>query len=62
MEGAALSALRPAGAAQIAGRRVDVVSEGTFIPAGAAVKVVSVEGARVVVRLSGGDPAEDRRQ
>ncbi len=52
LEGVALTALRPAGAAQIGGRRVDVISEGAFIPAGTPVKVILVEGARVVVRQS----------
>lgn len=52
LEGVALTALRPAGAAQIGGRRIDVISEGAFIPAGTSVKVILVEGARVVVRQS----------
>lgn len=52
LEGVTLTALRPAGAAQIGNRRVDVISEGAFIPAGAPVQVVLVEGARVVVRPS----------
>ena len=47
--GQAATALRPAGAATLGERRVDVVTEGEFIPAGTAIKVVSVEGARVVV-------------
>lgn len=62
LEGVALSALRPSGAAQIGGRRVDVISEGAFIPAGAPVRVVLVEGARVVVRLGAPVSPEDRRQ
>ena len=49
-EGVAQSELRPAGVAQIAGRRVDVVTEGSLIPAGARIRVVTVEGNRVVVR------------
>lgn len=53
MEGRALTPLRPAGAAEFAGQRVDVVSEGGFIAAGAALKVVQVEGVRVVVRPLG---------
>jgi membrane-bound serine protease (ClpP class) len=47
--GQAATALRPAGAATIGGRRIDVVTEGEFIPVGTAIKVVQVEGARVVV-------------
>ena len=48
--GVALTTLRPAGSAMIDGKRVDVVSEGSFIEKGQTVKVVSIEGLRVVVR------------
>ena len=48
--GKALTTLRPSGTAVISGKRIDVVTEGPFIEAGAAVKVVAVEGMRVVVR------------
>ncbi len=48
--GTALTQLRPSGTASIDGQRVDVVTEGGLIDAGAAVKVVTVEGARIVVR------------
>src|SRR5690606_30963900 len=48
--GVALSPLRPAGTAEIGGRRVDVMTEGSFVPAGEPVEVVSVRGSRVVVR------------
>jgi membrane-bound serine protease (ClpP class) len=48
-EGEALSDLRPAGFALLAGRRVDVVSDGGLIAKGARVRVVKVEGSRVVV-------------
>jgi membrane-bound serine protease (ClpP class) len=47
--GKALTDLRPAGAVEIDGRRVDVVTDGKFVAAGSAVRVASVEGARVVV-------------
>ena len=40
----------PSGTAEIDGRPVDVVSEGAFLPKGTNVRVVTVEGARVVVR------------
>jgi membrane-bound serine protease (ClpP class) len=50
-DGVARSDLRPAGTATIAGQRVDVVTEGGFIDAGQAVRVVAVSGNRVVVRL-----------
>ncbi|MDX1530859.1 MAG: NfeD family protein [Rhodothermales bacterium] len=48
--GTTLTTLRPAGTAEIEGRRVDVVSQSTFIAAGEPVEVVSVRGARVEVR------------
>jgi membrane-bound serine protease (ClpP class) len=48
--GETLTALRPCGTAVINGRRCDVISEGAFVEAGRAVKVISVEGLRVVVR------------
>jgi membrane-bound serine protease (ClpP class) len=48
--GAALTPLRPAGTALINGKRVDVVTEGGFVEKGTPVRVVSVEGLRVVVR------------
>ncbi|MEI7936818.1 MAG: NfeD family protein [Verrucomicrobiota bacterium] len=48
--GVALTQLRPSGTASIKGQRVDVVTEGGLIERGTAVKVVTVEGARIVVR------------
>jgi membrane-bound serine protease (ClpP class) len=48
--GKALTLLRPSGTAIISGKRVDVVTEGPFIEPGTPVKVVAVEGMRVVVR------------
>ena len=48
--GVALSQLRPSGIATINGQRVDVVTEGGLIERGTVIKVVAVEGARVVVR------------
>lgn len=48
--GKTLTPLRPAGSALIEGERVDVVSEGGFLPPGRQVEVVKVEGVRVVVR------------
>lgn len=50
--GVAASFLRPAGVATIGGRRVDVLTEGDFIPAGTDVRVTRVEGARVFVKPS----------
>lgn len=48
--GVTLTALRPAGTANLNGKRVDVVTEGSFIDKGTPVRVVAVEGMRVVVR------------
>ena len=48
-EGRTLTQLRPAGLAQIDDRRLDVVADNELIPAGVAVRVVEVEGNRVVV-------------
>jgi membrane-bound serine protease (ClpP class) len=49
--GTALTPLRPSGMAMISGRRVDVVTEGGMIDRNTPVKVVAVEGMRVVVRV-----------
>lgn len=49
-EGVALSQLRPAGTADFNGNRLDVVTEGGFISREARIKVIEVEGTRVVVR------------
>ncbi|MFJ7729759.1 nodulation protein NfeD [Neobacillus sp. NPDC097160] len=48
--GTALTVLRPAGTMIIHNERIDVVSEGGFIEQNAKVKVIKVEGARIVVR------------
>lgn len=49
-EGETLTVLRPAGTAEFDGIRLDVVSEGDFIPKGMRVRVSEVEGRRIVVR------------
>ena len=48
--GTAFTQLRPSGTALINGKRVDVVTEGGLIEAGTPVKVIAVEGMRVIVR------------
>lgn len=48
--GVALSDLRPGGFARINGLRVDVVTQGDFVPAGTEVEIISDEGYRRVVR------------
>jgi len=50
--GVALTTLRPAGTAIFNGKRVDVVADGGFVEKGRTVKVVEVEGLRVVVRAA----------
>lgn len=49
-EGTALTYLRPSGTAIFDEERLDVVSEGSFIAQGSTIKVVKVEGSRLVVR------------
>ena len=46
------TALRPSGAIELDGARIDVVSEGSYIDKGKSVIIVKVEGSRVVVRES----------
>ena len=48
--GQTLTPLRPAGVVLVEDERLDVVSEGTFIDAYKQVKIVKVEGSRIVVR------------
>ncbi len=48
-EGEALTILRPAGTADFSGVRLDVVTEGSFIKQGTKVKVIRVEGRRIIV-------------
>jgi len=49
-DGQAATSLRPAGMATIDGRRLDVVTEGGIVRKGTRVRVIDVEGNRVVVR------------
>ena len=48
-EGVCLTALRPAGNAEFDGVRHDVVSDGAFLQKGTRVRVVRVEGVRILV-------------
>lgn len=48
-EGVALTPLRPSGSAEFDDNPVDVVSDGQYVETGTRVKVVQVEGNRVVV-------------
>jgi membrane-bound serine protease (ClpP class) len=53
--GTAESDLRPVGVARFGEQRVDVVSEGGYVRAGTRVRVIAVEGARIVVRAEADD-------
>lgn len=48
--GVTVTLLRPSGTAEFDGIRLPVVSDGEFVPPGAAVQVVTVQGNRIVVR------------
>jgi membrane-bound serine protease (ClpP class) len=49
-KGISISELRPSGVIEIDGRRVDALSEGVFIPKGSEIKVIRVEGSKIIVR------------
>jgi membrane-bound serine protease (ClpP class) len=49
-QGIAYTDLRPAGTALFEEERIDVVTEGSFIPKGTPIKVIKTEGSRIVVR------------
>ncbi len=49
-EGETQTVLRPAGIAMFDGVRLNVVSEGSFIPEGAKIRIERVEGSRIVVK------------
>jgi membrane-bound serine protease (ClpP class) len=49
-EGIALTTLRPAGTAEINGRRVDVMTESEYVEKGKKIEVLAVDGIRVLVR------------
>jgi membrane-bound serine protease (ClpP class) len=50
LEGIALTTLRPAGSAEFKGQKYDVVADWEYIPKGNKVKVIRVEGIKVVVK------------
>ena len=49
-EGTATTVLRPTGIADFDGVRLNVSSEGGFIPAGAKVRIIRVEGSKILVK------------
>lgn len=48
-EGTAITMLRPSGIIDVDGKRLDVVTNGEFLPKGTKVKVVKIEGMRIIV-------------
>jgi len=48
--GVCVTDLRPAGTITVEGEPLDVVTEGSFVKAGDIVKVINVDGSRVLVR------------
>ncbi len=50
VQGVAQTVLRPSGMALVGGKRHDVVAESGMIESGSAIKVVAVEGTRIIVR------------
>ncbi len=59
--GTAATVLRPTGAMEIDGQRLDVVTEGEFIEAGTRIRVLYVQGPRVVVAADGPAPRAGER-
>jgi len=49
-EGTATSVLRPTGIADFDGVRLNVSSEGDYIPAGTKVRIIKIEGAKILVK------------
>jgi membrane-bound ClpP family serine protease len=61
--GETLTPLSPAGITRVGGQRVHSLSEGMIVPRGTAVRVLAVQGNRVVVRraeAAGGESAADK--
>lgn len=60
--GTAITPLRPTGIVEIEGRRIEVMTEGEFIAAGSAVRVVAMDRRRYFVRLDSENvaPSEER--
>ncbi|MGI6140374.1 MAG: NfeD family protein [Caldicoprobacterales bacterium] len=49
LEGITTTVLRPAGTGDFQGRKLDVVTDGEFIPKGTPIRITQVEGFRIVV-------------
>jgi len=50
LEGTAATVLRPTGTGDFEGRKLDVVTEGEFLPKGTPIRIIRVEGFRVIVK------------
>jgi len=50
LEGRAETVLRPAGTGEFNGKKYDVVTDGEFIEKGSRIKIIDVEGFRIVVK------------
>jgi membrane-bound serine protease (ClpP class) len=57
LEGVTLTPLRPSGIGLFEGKRLDILSEGDYLPADTPVKIIHVEGNRLVVRSIASPPA-----
>ncbi|MCR4621230.1 MAG: hypothetical protein K5663_04040 [Clostridiales bacterium] len=55
LTGEALTPLTPVGEAMIGGRRLDVLSEGGYIPKGTRLCVLRTEGKKIIVRPEGSE-------
>jgi membrane-bound serine protease (ClpP class) len=51
-QGEAVTPLRPSGTVIVAGKRLDAITDGEFIPPGSRVQVVRSDGHGVIVRIS----------
>jgi len=48
--GTVVTPLRPSGTVEVEGERLDVVTEGGFVPRDAEVEIINVEGSRIIVK------------
>ncbi|WP_226583143.1 NfeD family protein [Halobacillus litoralis] len=62
LEGKSLTPLRPSGTADFDGERLDVVTEGGFVPVNKHVKIMKTEGSRIVVRELKKDELEEETE
>jgi len=60
-EGRALTALHPAGTASIDNRTVDVVSDGQYVDPNSTIRVVRVQGMRVIVEPVAGSAPDGKK-